>query len=143
MRAAETESAAPDLGGVMRLRMPRWHMTGFVSQPPRPLAIDINQPSTLLHWSIFEVTVANLVLIAVMVVIFGAALLLPFPRGVRQEPTALNGTGVDGTGGGGMAAASDPAEDGTADMWSARVRRRALASLPPGKLLPDTQPAYV
>jgi hypothetical protein len=32
---------------------------------PGPLAISINQPSTLLHWSIFEVTVANLVLIAV------------------------------------------------------------------------------
>ena len=28
-------------------------------------------------------------------------------------------------------------------MWTARVRRRALKSLPPGKLLPDTQPAYV
>ena len=42
-----------------------------------------------------------------------------------------------------MAAAGAPAEDGTAGMWTARVRRRALASLPPGKLLPDTQPAYV
>ena len=28
-------------------------------------------------------------------------------------------------------------------MWTARVRRRALALLPPGKLLPDRQPAYV
>jgi len=28
-------------------------------------------------------------------------------------------------------------------MWTARVRRRALAVLPPGKLLPDRQPAYV
>ena len=41
----------------------------------------MNQPGTLLHWSIFDVSVANLVLIAVMVVIFGAALLLPFPGG--------------------------------------------------------------
>ena len=96
-----------------------------------------------MHWSIFEISVANLVLIAVMVVIFGAALLLPFPRGVRQEPTGLDGTGVDGGGGGGVAAAGDLADDGTAGMWTARVRRRALASLPPGKLLPDTQPAYV
>ena len=51
-----------------------------------PLAINMNQPGSFLHWSIFTVSVANLVLIAVMVVIFGAALLLPFPRGVRQEP---------------------------------------------------------
>ena len=28
-------------------------------------------------------------------------------------------------------------------MWTARVRRRALTSLPPDKLLPDRQPAYV
>jgi hypothetical protein len=90
------------------------------------------------HWSIFTVSVANLVLIAVMVVIFGAALLLPFPRGVRAGPAA--GGAADGAADGGTAAASDPADDGTAGMWTARVRRRALKSLPPGKLLPDTQP---
>ena len=28
-------------------------------------------------------------------------------------------------------------------MWTSRVRRRALRLLPPGKLLPDRQPAYV
>ncbi len=28
-------------------------------------------------------------------------------------------------------------------MWTARVRRRALTTLPPNKLLPDRQPAYV
>src|SRR5580658_9049874 len=107
-------------------------------QQAGPLAIDINQPGSFLHWSIFTVSVANLVLIAVMVVIFGAALLLPFPRGVRAGPAA------DDAADGGMAAAGTPAgDDGTAGMWTARVRRRALKSLPPGKLLPDTQPAYV
>jgi hypothetical protein len=105
-----------------------------------PLAINMNQPGSFLHWSIFTVSVANLVLIAVMVIIFGAALLLPFPRGVREEPAAAAGDAADG----GTAAAGIPAEDdATADMWTARVRRRALKSLPPGKLLPDRQPAYV
>ncbi len=56
-----------------------------------PLAVNMNQPGSFLHWSIFTVSVANLVLIAVMVVIFGAALLLPFPRGVRVEPAAPAG----------------------------------------------------
>jgi len=28
-------------------------------------------------------------------------------------------------------------------MWTAQIRRRVLAALPPGKLLPDRQPAYV
>jgi hypothetical protein len=118
-------------------------VTGSAGQAFPALAINMNQPASFVHWSIFDISVANLVLIAVMVVIFGAALLLPFPRGVRAEPTALDGTGTDGTGDGGLAAASSPADDGTADMWTARVRRRALKSLPPGKLLPDTQPAYV
>ena len=111
-------------------------------QQAGPLAIDINQPGSFVHWSIFTVSVANLVLIAVMVVIFGAALLLPFPRGVRAGPAAAAGDAGDAADGG-MAAASDPADEGTAGMWTARVRRRALKSLPPGKLLPDTQPAYV
>ncbi|MBO0816773.1 MAG: hypothetical protein J2P30_16740, partial [Actinobacteria bacterium] len=44
-------------------------------------AIDLNHPGTYLHWSIFEISVANLIVIAVMVAVFGAALLLPFPRG--------------------------------------------------------------
>src|SRR5580700_5414052 len=101
-----------------------------------PLAINMNQPGSFLHWSIFTVSVANLVLIAVMVIIFGAALLLPFPRGVREEPAAAADGGTD-------AAGMPAADDGTAGMWTARVRRRALKSLPPGKLLPDSQPAYV
>ena len=54
------------------------------------LAIDLNQPGSYLHWSIFTVSVANLVLIAVMVVIFGAALLLPFPKG---HPAPADGAG--------------------------------------------------
>src|SRR5437764_6292264 len=96
-----------------------------------PAAIDLNQPGSYLTWNVFTVSVAILVLIAVMVAIFGAALLLPFPRS-RGEDTAV----------------PDPAPDaGTAAgderMWTARARRRALTSLPPHKLLPDRQPAYV
>ena len=46
----------------------------------------MNSPGSFVHWSIFDISVANLVLIAVMVVIFGLALLLPFPRGHRVAP---------------------------------------------------------
>jgi hypothetical protein len=127
-------------------------MNHLLRSHPGPLAININQPVSFVHWSIFTVTVANLVLIAVMVVIFGAALLIPFPRGHRQESAAGAG-GADETGNGTAggataaagttAAAGGPGDDGTARMWTARVRRRALDALPPGKLLPDQQPAYV
>ncbi len=34
-------------------------------------------------------------------------------------------------------------DDADAAMWTSRLRRWALRRLPPGKLLPDRQPAYV
>jgi cytochrome b/b6/petB-like protein len=99
--------------------------------------INLNGPGRYLHWSIFTVSVANLALIGVMVVIFGAALLLPFPHGNKIDP---EGTRV--------APDSDPSSEppgSVADerMWTARARRWGLRYLPPGKLLPDRQPAYV
>ncbi len=101
-----------------------------------PAAIDLNQPGTYLTWNVFTISVANLVLIAVMVVIFGAALLLPFPgrRRAYLPPEQV------------AEPAETPAftaEPGDERMWTARVRRWASRSLPPKKLLPDRQPAYV
>ena len=126
-----------------------------------PLAIDLNSPGSYVHWSIFTISVANLVLIAVMVAIFGAALLLPFPG--RRHGVAPAAPGTDaadpGTANPGAATATATGQAGTAGvetglpgadagdadrrMWTNRVRRRALALLPPQKLLPDRQPAYV
>jgi len=100
------------------------------------LAIDLNSPGSYLHWSIFTVSVANLVLIAVMVVIFGAALLLPFPGRNRVLP-AVPDPPPDAD----AAGEAEDAEDRR--MWTSRVRRWALSVLPPNKLLPDRQPAYV
>jgi Cytochrome b(N-terminal)/b6/petB len=109
--------------------------------PPKYLAsapINLDHPGTYLHWSIFTVSVANLCLIGVMVVIFGAALLLPFPKGRAYPPEPAEalppGDGED---------ASSAETDEDADMWTNRVRRSATRILPPGKLLPDRQPAYV
>src|SRR5579863_8878234 len=129
--------AAPDLGGVMRVyaEVPHVRICPSVVLVP---AINVNQPATFVHWSIFDVTVANLVLIAVMVAIFGAALLLPFPKGRLVEAAAVADPAADPaiTGAAGL-------PDDTAGLWTARLRRRALRTLPPGKLLPDSQPAYV
>ena len=100
----------------------------------------MNQPATFVHWSIFDVTVANLVLVAVMVAIFGAALLLPFPKGRLVEAATVTDPAADGAADAGVAELPD---DGTAGLWTARLRRRALRTLPPAKLLPDSQPAYV
>src|SRR6266567_3893456 len=99
----------------MSLRVPGGRRRGWANRLPAGL----------------EAMVETLVLIAVMVAIFGVALLLPFPRAR-----------------GGDAAVPDPVADpgiapGDERMWTARARGRALTSLPPHKLLPDRQPAYV
>ena len=102
------------------------------------MALNLNQPGSYLHWNVFTISVANLVLIAVMVVIFGAALLIPFPgRRRHQGDVAQDVTGPDSS--------ADPyaAAPGDERMWTARVRRGVMGALPPNKLLPDRQPAYV
>ena len=91
-------------------------MTVIAHAGPPPAAIDLNQPGTYLHWSIFDVSVANLVLIAVMVVIFGAALLLPFPhsRANAADAEAEPAEGLDAGGtayAGGTAGAESAAPD--------------------------------
>src|SRR6476646_1078069 len=92
--------------------------------------INLDQPGTLLHWSIFTVSVANLVLIAVMVVIFGVALVLPFPRARTYPPAEELPAGADpGTLAGAAGPGRDKAdlgEDEDAGMWTSRLRRRAL-----------------
>jgi hypothetical protein len=44
-------------------------------------AVDLNGPGHYLNWGVIQISVANLVVIAVMLVIFLAAVLLPFPKG--------------------------------------------------------------
>ncbi len=104
-------------------------------------AINLNHPGTLLSWSFIDISVANLVVIGVMVVIFGLALLVPFPS--RHAALLAPGTGTMAGAADAEAPAEAAADDPDASMWTARVRRRALRLLPPGKLLPDRQPAYV
>ena len=100
-----------------------------------PAAINLNHPGSYVNWNIFTISVANLVLIAVMVAIFGAALLLPFPGRYRNDGPAQVAEPDE--------AAGFQVAEGDERMWTARVRRRAMTSLPPNKLLPDRQPAYV
>ena len=94
------------------------------------------------------VSEANLVLIAVMVVIFGAALLIRFPDHRARQPCRRGLTEYadePATTSAHMASplTSGLGDDADAAMWTSRLRRRALRMLPPGKLLPDRQPAYV
>jgi hypothetical protein len=103
--------------------------------------VNLNPPGSYVHWSIFTISVANLVLIAVMVVIFGLALLIPFP-GRHDSDKKVS---VDLTNKQVLDTSTDHYLDDaeTSTMWTSRLRHRALSTLPPEKLLPDSQPAYV
>ena len=128
------------------------------------LAVNLNAPDTYVHWSIFDISLANLVLIAVMVVIFGAALLVRFPDHTKRADggeahgdgpgtggaAAGKPTGTMADGGGSSAAGASAAVAGDGPYvaegdrtWTGAIRRAGLRLLPPGKLLPDRQPAYV
>lgn len=57
----------------------------MVDGGPAALAIDLGRPGHYVHWGVIQISVANLIVIAVMIAIFVAALVLPFPgrRGHR------------------------------------------------------------
>ncbi len=42
--------------------------------------IDLGRPGHYVHWGFIQLSVANLVLIGLMVVVFAAAILIPFRR---------------------------------------------------------------
>ncbi len=91
--------------------------------------INLNKPQHYFHWSIFTISIANLIIIAAMIIIFGLAILLPFPKG-KNKPEYVGHEEV-----------KEPLQSN--GMWTSKVRTFFLRILPPGKLLPDRQPAYV
>ncbi|MFZ0058621.1 MAG: hypothetical protein WAL35_01070 [Acidimicrobiales bacterium] len=42
--------------------------------------IDLNGPGRYVHWGFIQISVANVVVICLMIVVFVAAILVPFPR---------------------------------------------------------------
>ena len=52
-------------------------MVGLSTSLPQPA----DAAAHYLHWGVVQISVANLVVIGVMVVVFVAAILLPFPKG--------------------------------------------------------------
>ncbi len=120
----------------------------MVTRPLLAALGNLDSPGRYLHWSIFTVSEANLVLIAVMVVIFGAALLIPFPGHTRKAGSAPGRTPLTATRRRRAAPGADrrPTTSGTTPTPPCGPRASgagALRLLPPGKLLPDRQPAYV
>jgi hypothetical protein len=48
------------------------------------VAINLNHPGRYVHWGVIQISVANLVVIAIMIALFVLALFLPFP-GRRRD----------------------------------------------------------
>jgi hypothetical protein len=44
-------------------------------------AVNLDKPGHYLHWGVIQISVANVIVILVMLALFVAALLLPFPKG--------------------------------------------------------------
>ena len=98
--------------------------------------INLNHPQHYFHWSIFIISISNLIVILTMIIIFGLALLLPFPK--SKELTSDRDEALQP-----LKQNSEVADEITRQMWTYKVRHFFLRILPPGKLLPDRQPAYV
>jgi hypothetical protein len=46
--------------------------------------VNLNHPGHYLHWGVIQISLANLIVIGIMIVLFVVALLLPFPTGRRR-----------------------------------------------------------
>ena len=47
---------------------------------------NLNHPAHTVHWHFFFMSVANVLVIVLMLIVFAAAVLLPFPGRHSQEP---------------------------------------------------------
>jgi hypothetical protein len=46
---------------------------------------NLNHPSHVVHWHFFQMSVANIVVLGVMLVVFVLAIALPFPGAARRR----------------------------------------------------------
>ncbi len=117
--------------------------------------VNLTHHDIYVHWGFILISLSNFLVIIAMLVLFALALLVPFVHAKKKHHrdytnnpdngTAVTEDAVGGTGGGvGEATGDDVGEDGVDDgLWTATARRIWLKYLPPKKMLPDSQPAYV
>jgi hypothetical protein len=58
--------------------------TGWAAYPLAAV-VNLNGPGAYVHWGVIQLSVANLVVIAIMVVVFVLTLVLPFPGRRRNR----------------------------------------------------------
>lgn len=58
---------------------------GTLGQLAVGAVFDLHHPAHVVHWHFIQLSVANLVVLALMLVVFALAIMLPFP-GARRQP---------------------------------------------------------
>lgn len=56
-----------------------------MSSLPAAALFDLSHPAHYVHWHFFQMSVPNLIVILLMIAIFVAAILIPYPKR-RREP---------------------------------------------------------
>ncbi|HMD46161.1 MAG TPA: cytochrome b N-terminal domain-containing protein [Acidimicrobiales bacterium] len=97
-------------------------------------AINLNGNGHYVHWGFIQISWANLIVIGLMILVFIAAVLIPFRHPSQPRPDERPGP-LPGT--------PPQTLPGDEHQWSAHVRMATVDALPPDRLLPDRQPAYV
>jgi hypothetical protein len=62
----------------MRVLTPRY-LEDLCATKFSPVEVVMNQPGVYLDWGVIQISVANLIVIGLMLVVFALALFLPFP----------------------------------------------------------------
>jgi len=122
--------------------------------------VNLNTPAHYIHWGFVFISLANFLIVVAMLVLFVLALTIPFvhARHKRAERDVESGFSaaearelqppiapqpVTGDPTSRLLASTDAPPDGEPALWTTTLRRLWMAKLPPDKLLPDSQPAYV
>ena len=128
--------------------------------------VNLNPPDHYIHWGFILISLANFLVIMAMLAVFILALTVPFVHSRKKRARGAPGSSVPtGTGSAGATATPAPApapadahpgvatadahpgasaaEAGDDELWTAKARKAWLRHLPPEKMLPDSQPAYV
>ena len=96
--------------------------------------VDLNRPDHYFHWSFVSISLANLIIIAIMLVIFGLAIILPFPKAkLFREKSETVPTNPN----------LDPLEGQNKKMLTYKLRHFLIRTIPIKNLIPDEQPLYV
>ncbi len=128
--------------------------------------VNLNPKDHYIHVGFILISLANLLVIVAMVVLFALALTVPFiharrhrsrQAGSHDEETAGSPSAPMASAGSAVASDEGPAAGSgkapgrraagsgadKSGLWTARTRTFWLRNLPPDKMLPDSQPAYV